>query len=131
MITFTTPNPLNIEELEAMLKTQYPAPDYQVKRPWISLFGEHIWVRRGPVAAIVTLKSNGEVRVRGQVNYNHTPILISWIIALLLIRLLILVVFLVCYFKYKDEYQVFEQDVAAYLQSDYLIDEIGKPENIS
>lgn len=122
---------MNIEQLEAMLKTQYPEPDYKIKRPWISFFGEHVWIRKGPLAALVTLKGDSEIRVRGQVNYNHGPIMTAWVIALILIRILILVVFLVCYFKYKDQYIAFEQDVAAHLQSDYLIDEIGKPEKLS
>lgn len=128
MLTFRTPSSLNIQQLESMLKKQYSGSEYVVKRPPFSFFGQHIWIRKGPVAAVVTLKSDGDIRVRGQVNYQHRPILIAWVVALVLIRILILVVFLVCYFKYKDQYQAFEHEVAAYIQSDYWLDEIGKPD---
>ncbi len=131
MIKFTPPNPLTADWIAEMLKNQYHAPESVVYRPKLNWFGEHVWVKKGPIAVAVTVKSNGEIRVRGQANYQHTPIMIAMVIGIVLIRLLLFITILYCYVKYKEAYKEFENEIAAYIQADFSIEEIGKTERVS
>ncbi len=131
MIKFHPSSPLTADLVENMLKSQYPSPAFTVFRPKYNFFGEHVWVRNGPIAAAVTVKKDGEIRVRGQVNYQHTPILIAMIVGILLIRLILFITLAVCFFKYKEQYKALEQEIADYIRADFSIDEIGKTETVS
>ncbi|MBX7243014.1 MAG: hypothetical protein K1X92_14825 [Bacteroidia bacterium] len=131
MIKFTPTSPLNVELLENMLKSQFQSPEYTVVKPGFTLFGEYVWVKNGPVSATVVVRKNGEIRVRGQVNYQHTPILIAMVVGILLIRLVLFITLIVCHFKYKEQYKALEQEVADYIQADFSIDEIGKTETVN